>query len=100
MSKCSRDNCLECFKSESICIAIRSSSGELSVRIMGKVMSKDSNKPIKGIFNGLRNDHKSQKRYVSPFGLADLQLGIMKTCLFQYTENLTTKKWKFSDEIS
>ena len=23
---------------------------------------------------------------------------IMKTCLFKYTENFTTKKWKFSDE--
>ena len=25
-------------------------------------------------------------------------LGITKTCLFKYTENFTTKKWKFSDE--
>ena len=26
--------------------------------------------------------------------------GIMKTSLFKYTENLTTKKWKFSDKNS
>ena len=29
---------------------------------------------------------------------SEWHVGITKTCLFKYTENFTTKKWKFSDK--
>ena len=33
-------------------------------------------------------------------GASEQESNIMKTCLFKYTENFTTKKWKFSDKNS
>ena len=51
---------------------------------------------------GTHTDRAMRKRlraYADSEGPAQgLHCPIMKTCLFKYTENFTTKKWKFSDK--
>ena len=52
---------------------------ELSIREGGKIMSKDNSQPIKDLWNEWRDSYRGNERYLSPFGLIDLQLQDMET---------------------
>ena len=52
---------------------------ELSIREGGKIMSKDNSQAIKQLWNEWRDDYRGKERYMSPFGLTDLQLQDMET---------------------
>ena len=52
---------------------------ELSIREGGKIMSKDNSQEIKQLWNEWRDDYRGKERYMSPFGLIDLQLQDMET---------------------
>ena len=52
---------------------------ELSIREGGKIMSKDNSQPIKELWNEWRDSYRGNERYLSPFGLIDLQLQDMET---------------------
>ena len=52
---------------------------ELSIREGGKIMSKDNSQAIKQLWNEWRDDYRGKERYMSPFGLIDLQLQDMET---------------------
>ena len=47
-----------------------------------------------GNYNHVDNNHKDILGYVYYGSIVN----ITRTCLFKYTVNFTTKKWKFSDE--
>ena len=42
-------------------------------------MAKDNNQVIKQMWNDWRDDYRSKEKYMSPFGLADLQLQDLET---------------------
>ena len=52
---------------------------ELSIRETGKIMAKDNNQVIKQMWNDWRNEYRGKEKYMSPFGLADLQLQDLET---------------------
>ena len=52
---------------------------ELSIRETGKIMAKDNNQVIKQMWNDWRNDYRGKEKYMSPFGLAELQLQDLET---------------------
>ena len=52
---------------------------ELSIREGGKIMSNDNSQPIKELWNEWQDSYRGNERYLSPFGLIDLQLQDMET---------------------
>ena len=52
---------------------------ERSIREGGKIMSKDNSQAIKQLWNEWRDDYRGKERYMSPFGVIDLQLEDMET---------------------
>ena len=54
------------------------------------------------IANIVMNSANSDQLYFASFDIGSTVCPgpITKTCLFKYTENFTTKNWKFSDKIS
>ena len=51
----------------------------LSIRETVKIIAKDNSQIMKQIWNGWRDDYRGKERYMSPFGLADLQLQDLDT---------------------
>ena len=67
-------------------------------------MAKDNSQIMKQIWNGWRDDYRAKERYVSPFGLADLQLQDLETNTgisiinieteFSFLEDMAQSKYK------
>ena len=64
---------------EAVLLPLELRREEVSIREGGKIMSKDNSQPIKELWNEWRDSYHGNVRYLSPFGLIDLQLQDMET---------------------